>query len=69
MYILSNGHMVSGDNEKTLKILKQFELSCIGDEKPDIIFSCVEVIIQMLRLEICTRVVPNDGRVDRGGSL
>lgn len=42
---------------------------CIGDEKPDIIFSCVEVIIQMLRLKVCTRVVPNDGRVDRGGSL
>ena len=41
----------------------------IGDEKPDVISGCVEVIIEMLRLKVCTRVVPNDGGVDRGGGL
>ena len=38
-------------------------------EEPDVIFRCVEVIIEVVRLQICTRVVPNDRRVDRGGSL
>ena len=45
------------------------QLRCTNEEKPEVIFCYVEVIIQMLRLQICTRVVPNDRRVDRGGSL
>ena len=49
--------------------IEQHELSCTYEEKPEVIFCYVEVIIQMLRLQICTRVVPNDRRVDRGGSL